>query len=481
MKIEAQEYLARVTALRAKMAEMDVDLVVGFSNLLEIAIVRYYCGFAPTNESSAIVIPAEGEVIVCSGQASYDDCQLKNELPNSRIAILPEIGEVSGFVYDTEGQLDFEELFKQVKAEHPNVKKVGFIGRLIFPAIIMDKLRKVFSDAEVVDMDELLAFMARRAPGNDAYSTKRREPDVPVFISGIDGNVTNGDTIEAVIYNQNQHSSDYSSLADTPRPSHADFAAIMKYGKDVDLRGGGHFSGRLTAPMCIAGGICLQILKEHGIYVGAHIYSIGDVCDTPFDSVSISKGELDSLKTRRFTVINEAQGEKMKEAILSAAAEGDSVGGVLETAVVGMPAGVGEPWFDSLESMLSHIMFSIPAVKGIEFGAGFAISDMRGSEANDPMRMQKGRVAFETNNNGGINGGISNGMPIIFRTAVKPTSTIFKAQNTIDFKAMTDAVIEPKGRHDPAIVHRARVVQDAVSAIVLCDALAMRFGTDFLK
>jgi len=182
MKIEAQEYLARVTALRAKMAEMDVDLVVGFSNLLEIAIVRYYCGFAPTNESSAIVIPAEGEVIVCSGQASYDDCQLKNELPNSRIAILPEIGEVSGFVYDTEGQLDFEELFKQVKAEHPNVKKVGFIGRLIFPAIIMDKLRKVFSDAEVVDMDDIhYEQRIMKSPAEVELMTKNWEMVSEVF------------------------------------------------------------------------------------------------------------------------------------------------------------------------------------------------------------------------------------------------------------------------------------------------------------
>ena len=171
----------------------------------------------------------------------------------------------------------------------------------------------------------------------------------------------------------------------------------------------------------------------------------------------------------------------MVEAILAAASEGDSVGGVLETVVIGMPDGVGEPWFDTVEGMLSHMMFSIPAVKGIEFGAGFAISDMRGSQANDPMRMDNGKMITTTNNNGGINGGITNGMPIIFRTAIKPTPTIFKPQNTIDFKTMTEAVLEPKGRHDPAIVHRARVVQDAASAIILCDALSMRFGTDWLK
>ena len=180
-------------------------------------------------------------------------------------------------------------------------------------------------------------------------------------------------------------------------------------------------------------------------------------------------------------MLDDVSGEKMVEAILAAASEGDSVGGVLETVVIGMPEGVGEPWFDTVEGMLSHVMFSIPAVKGIEFGAGFAISDMRGSQANDPMRMNNGKMITTTNNNGGINGGITNGMPIIFRTAIKPTPTIFKPQNTIDFKTMTEAVLEPKGRHDPAIVHRARVVQDAASAIILCDALSMRFGTDWLK
>jgi chorismate synthase len=180
-------------------------------------------------------------------------------------------------------------------------------------------------------------------------------------------------------------------------------------------------------------------------------------------------------------VLDESVGNQMREAILAAASDGDSIGGVLETAIIGMPAGVGEPWFDTVESLLSHMMFSIPAVKGIEFGAGFAISDMRGSEANDPMKMENGRVVTVTNHNGGINGGITNGMPILFRTAIKPTPTIFKPQHTVDFKTMTDTVLEANGRHDPAIVHRARVVQDAVTALVLCDLLALRFGTDFLK
>ncbi|MBE6584660.1 MAG: chorismate synthase [Ruminococcaceae bacterium] len=323
----------------------------------------------------------------------------------------------------------------------------------------------------VIDTEQLYAFMARRAPGNDAYSTKRREPDVPVFISGIDGNVTNGDTIEAVIYNQNQHSSDYSSLADTPRPSHADFAAIMKYGKDVDLRGGGHFSGRLTAPMCIAGGICLQILKEHGIYVGAHIYSIGDVCDTPFDSVSISKGELDSLKTRRFTVINEAQGEKMKEAIEQARLESDSIGGVVECAAIGLPAGLGEHMFSSVEGRISSVIFGIPAVKGIEFGLGFGSAKLRGSQNNDPFFTDGNRVVTKTNNAGGILGGMTSGMPLVFRAAIKPTPSISKEQDSVSLSRMENVKLSIGGRHDPCIVPRAVPVFEAAAALAILDMM----------
>ena len=219
-------------------------------------------------------------------------------------------------------------------------------------------------------------------------------------------------------------------------------------------------------------------LEQKGIYIGTHIKKCGAVSDRDFEDL---KADITSLGSKTFAVLDGECGERMQEAILAAASEGDSVGGVLETAVVGMPEGVGEPWFDSIESMLSHIIFSIPAVKGIEFGAGFGIADLRGSVANDPMYVEDGRVLTSSNNNGGICGGITNGMPIIFRTAIKPTPTIFKPQNTVDFKSATNTVLEPKGRHDPAIVHRARVVQDAATAIVLCDVLALRFGTDFLK
>jgi len=262
------------------------------------------------------------------------------------------------------------------------------------------------------------------------------------------------------------------------RPSHADYTAECKYHGYQDSRGGGHFSGRITAALVAAGAICKFALEQKGIYIGTHIKRCAGISDREFLNLS---ADINAANKKIFAVLDEASGEKMREAILAAASEGDSVGGVLETAIIGMPAGVGEPWFDTVESMLSHMMFAIPAVKGIEFGAGFAISDMRGSNANDPIRMENGKAVTSTNNNGGINGGITNGMPIIFRTAIKPTPTIFKQQNTIDFKTMTEAVLEPKGRHDPAIVHRARVVQDAASAIVLCDALAMRFGTDCLK
>ena len=227
-----------------------------------------------------------------------------------------------------------------------------------------------------------------------------------------------------------------------------------------------------------AGAICKSALEQKGIYIGTHVQKCAGISDREFGDLLT---DIKILNQKTFAVLEDCCTEKMTNAILEAAKDGDSVGGVLETAITGMPSGVGEPWFDSLESQISHMMFSIPAVKGIEFGKGFAISDMKGSKANDSFRMENGKIVTDTNNNGGLNGGITNGMPIVFRTAVKPTPTIFKPQHTIDFKEMTETVLEPKGRHDPAIVHRARIVQDAAAAIVLCDALALRFGTDWLK
>ena len=329
----------------------------------------------------------------------------------------------------------------------------------------------------VVDQEYISHMLTLRRPAGK-ISTSRQERDAYQIVSGVVNGTTTGTPITVLIPNENVKSGDYAQMQTVARPSHADYAADCKYHGYQDTRGGGHFSGRITAALVAAGAICKKALEQKGIHIGTHVKRCAGIPDRDFSELAT---DIFALNEKTFAVLDEAQGEKMREAILAAAEQEDSVGGVLETAVIGMPAGVGEPWFDTVESMLSHMIFSIPAVKGIEFGAGFALADLRGSEANDPLCVQNGRVISTTNNNGGINGGITNAMPIIFRTAIKPTPTIFKAQNTVDFRAMTDTVLEPKGRHDPVIVHRARVVQDAAAAIVLCDALAMRFGTDWLK
>ena len=308
-------------------------------------------------------------------------------------------------------------------------------------------------------------------------STSRKEADEYKIVSGVVGDITTGTPITLLIPNENVNSGDYTQIKALARPSHADFTAECKYHGFQDFRGGGHFSGRITAALVAAGAICKCALEQKGIYIGTHIKKCAGVFDRDFDDPT---EDIALLFKKTFAVLDEASGDRMREAIALAVSECDSVGGILETVVIGVPEGVGEPWFDTVEGMISHMMFSVPAVKGIEFGAGFAISDMRGSEANDPMRIEKGKVVSLTNNNGGINGGITNGMPIVFRTAVKPTPTILMPQNTVDFKTMQESVLQPKGRHDPAIVHRARAVQDAATAIVLCDALALRYGTDWL-
>ena len=316
----------------------------------------------------------------------------------------------------------------------------------------------------------------RRPDGK--ISTPRKEKDEFKIVSGVINSKTTGTPITILIPNENVKSGDYSSMRTVARPSHADYTAECKYHGFQDSRGGGHFSGRITAALVAAGAICKYALEQKGIYIGTHVKKCAGIEDREFDNLLT---DIECLNQKTFAVLDEPRIEEMTNAIIEAASNGDSVGGVLETAICNMPEGVGEPWFDSVESMLSHMMFSIPAVKGIEFGAGFKIADMKGSEANDAIRLEKDKVVTTTNNNGGINGGITNGMPIIFRTAIKPTPTIFKPQNTVDFKTMTETVIQPKGRHDPAIVHRARVVQDAAAAIVLCDALSLRFGTDWLR
>ena len=328
-----------------------------------------------------------------------------------------------------------------------------------------------------VDRDYIAHMLTLRRPSGK-ISTPRQERDAFEILSGVVNGKTTGTSITILIPNENVKSGDYAQMATVARPSHADFTAQCKYHGYQDTRGGGHFSGRITAALVAAGAICKYVLEQKGIWIGTHVKRCAGISDRDFQDLL---RDVVSLSQKEFAVLDESAEQKMRQAILAAAAEGDSVGGILETAIIGMPAGIGEPWFDSVESMLSHMMFSIPAVKGIEFGAGFSLADLKGSEANDPMKLENGTIITTTNNNGGINGGITNGMPIIFRTAIKPTPTIFKPQNTVDYHTMTETVLQPKGRHDPAIVHRARVVQDAAAAIVVCDALALRFGTDWLK
>ena len=323
---------------------------------------------------------------------------------------------------------------------------------------------------------ELSALMQRRAPGRNAYSTPRKEADEPIFLSGVtfedDACVLNGEEIHAVIRNTNQRSSDYTATAFVPRPSHADFAARMKYGEAVDLRGGGHFSGRLTAPLCIIGGICLQELAARGIHIAAHIDSIGGISDDRFDAVSVSEEEFALLKEREdFPVLNAQSGDEMRTLIEEVRAEGDSVGGVIECAAIGLPAGLGEHMFDGVENRLSQILFGIPAVKGVEFGNGFACATLRGSQNNDAFAIDGGRIVTKTNRAGGILGGMTSGMPLVFRVAIKPTPSIAMEQESVDMISMQPTRLAIKGRHDPCIVPRAIPVVEAVTAIALLDLL----------
>ena len=330
-----------------------------------------------------------------------------------------------------------------------------------------------------IEIDEAyIAHMLTLRRPSGKIATARKEQDAFRIVSGVVNNHTTGTPLTILIPNKDVKSGDYAQMQTVARPSHADYAAQCKYHGYQDSRGGGHFSGRITAALVAAGGVCKYALEKKGIYIGTHIKKCAGICDRDFADLPT---DITAINQKAFATLDETGGEAMRQAILDAAEDGDSVGGILETAVIGMPKGVGEPWFDTVEGMLSHMLFSIPAVKGVEFGEGFALADMRGSVANDPLRMEQGEIVTATNHNGGINGGITNGMPLLFRTVIKPTPTIFIRQDTVDFQTMEETVLTPKGRHDPAIVHRARVVQDAATAIVLCDALALRYGTDWLK
>ncbi len=309
-------------------------------------------------------------------------------------------------------------------------------------------------------------------------STARQEEDKFRIVSGIMNGKTCGTPICILIPNNDVRSRDYSDTRFLARPGHADYTANCKYHGFEDYRGGGHFSGRLTAPLVAAGAIAISALSKKGILIGTHIRYCAGIADRSFDNLNL---DINELSQKKFAVLNDDKASEMENAILLAAKDGDSVGGILETAVAGVPQGVGEPWFDSVESTLSHILFSIPGVKGVQFGLGFEFANKRGSEANDGFYVDNGVVKTETNNNGGINGGITNGMPIVFSCAVKPTPTIYKTQKTVDFGTKENKEITAKGRHDPAIIHRARVVVDSLTALALCDMLTMRFGTDWLS
>lgn len=318
-----------------------------------------------------------------------------------------------------------------------------------------------------VDEEKLSAFMARRAPGNDEFSTPRKEGDKVIFASGIVDGKTCGAPICAIIENTNTRSKDYENLRDVPRPGHADFAAWAKFGDSRDVAGGGQFSGRLTALFCIAGGLLIQLYEKKGIYIGAHIASVGDIKDDAFDAAGVTKDDfaLGSV----FPVINEKQGELMKECIRRARADGDSVGGVVECAVCGLASGLGDTLFGGIEGRISSAVFAIPAVKGVEFGRGFESSLLRGSENNDAFTIKDGQIVTKTNNHGGILGGISSGMPIIFRAAFKPTPSIAKAQQSVSLSKGEETILEIKGRHDPCIVKRATVCVEAAAAIAIAD------------
>lgn len=323
-----------------------------------------------------------------------------------------------------------------------------------------------------VDTDRVQAFLDRRAPGKNKLSTPRKEADKVVYTSGLRDGVTTGETLTAVIYNNNQHSKDYDELKIKMRPSHADYPALIKYGSGYDMRGGGMFSGRMTAPLCIAGALLMQMLEEKGVYIGAHISSVGNVEDEMFDRLSFDVNKLQAASKKDFPVICDEKGEKMKEIILSARESLDSVGGTIECMAVGVPVGTGEHMFMGLENVISACVFGIPAVKGIEFGLGFESSRLLGSQNNDEYCYDgEGNVRTRTNNSGGILGGMANGMPIVFKAAIKPTPSIAKAQNTINVETKKEDVLEIKGRHDPCIVQRAVPCVEAAMAAALSQFL----------
>ena len=321
------------------------------------------------------------------------------------------------------------------------------------------------------DMEQIAAFMQRRAPGRNRFSTTRKEDDIPNIVSGIVDGVTCGAPICAEIANTNQRSKDYSGLMRTPRPSHADFTAIQKFGGAYDVRGGGQFSGRLTAPLCFAGALCKQFLSDRGVYVGAQILEIAGIRDVSLDPVRVTREQLNAVAGKNFPVNDDEKGLLMQDAIEAARMELDSVGGIIRCFAVGVPAGLGDPMFGGVENRLAAAVFGVPAVRGVSFGLGFNAARLRGFEHNDPFVTDGINVTTETNNHGGILGGITSGMPIVMNVAIKPTASISREQRTVDLETMENTTLTIKGRHDPCIVPRAVPCIEAAAAVTLMDLM----------
>lgn len=331
-----------------------------------------------------------------------------------------------------------------------------------------------------IDLERIKEDMEKRK-AKGSISTQRHEDDEVEIVSGFFNGYTTGTTLTILIQNKNTQSKDYSDIQYRLRPGHADFSAYEKYHGFQDYRGGGHFSGRLTAPIVAAGSICRQILETKNILIGSHIEQLYALHDAPFsNNIDELKKQIQTLNKKEFATLDEQVAQNMEQAILEAKNEQDSIGGILESAIINLPAGIGEPFFDSIESILAHLLFSIPAVKGVSFGAGFQMASKKGSEANDAFIMND-TIQTKTNNNGGINGGISNGMPIIIHTCIKPTPSIYKAQETVDYKTKESQTLNIKGRHDPCILHRARIVVDSMIAFGILDLLMSSNANNILE
>lgn len=328
-----------------------------------------------------------------------------------------------------------------------------------------------------IDREFIASELKKRRPSGK-ISTGRIEADEYTIVSGVYGEYTTGTPLTVLIPNTNKRSADYEANARIPRPSHADYTAECKYHGFADPRGGGHFSGRLTAPLVLVGAIVRRALMDKGIFIGTHIKSLHGKEDRELGDI---RADIEYLNTTEYPVLDTMAKEKMIALTEECRESRDSIGGVLETYAIGIPEGVGEPWFDTVEGCLAHAMFSIPAIKGVEFGCGFGFGNLYGSEANDQLEYRDGKVVTKTNNSGGINGGITNGMPIVMRCAVKPTPSIFKEQDSVDLDKGENVTLSISGRHDPSIIHRARAVVDAMTALTLADLLCVRYGTDYLR